>query len=341
MQTIILEEPGRLHLTATAAPAEPGPGEALLRIRRVGICGTDIHAFHGRQPFFSYPRILGHELGAEIAALGPDVTGVAVGDRVAVEPYLNCGHCVACRRGRTNCCTSLRVIGVHSDGGMRELITMPADKLHPSATLTLDQLALVETLGIGAHAVQRAAPEPGEQVLVSGAGPIGLTVMQFAHLAGAHVVALDISEERLAFAAAQGIAHQTLMAGDDVAAQLVDLLGDLPTAVFDATGNRQSMERAFQLVANGGRLTFVGLLQGEISFNDPEFHRRELTLLASRNATSADFRRIIAQIEAGKINTTPWITHRAGAAELVERFPTWLQPGSGLLKGMLTLGGEG
>jgi 2-desacetyl-2-hydroxyethyl bacteriochlorophyllide A dehydrogenase len=339
MQTIILERPGGFRLTTTPAPAAPGPGEALLRVRRVGICGTDIHAFHGRQPFFSYPRILGHELGAEVAAVGPGVEGVAVGDRCAVEPYLNCGRCVACRRGRPNCCVSLRVIGVHSDGGMREYITMPAAKLHPSATLSLEQLALVEMLGIGAHAVARAGLEAGEPALVVGAGPIGLAVMQFARLAGAHVTALDISPGRLAFCAAQGLAHQTLVAGDDIVAQVEALTGELPTAVFDATGSQGSMQRAFQLVANGGRLIFVGLVQGEICFSDPEFHRRELTLLASRNATPGDFRRIIAQIEAGAIDTTPWITHRAGPAALVESFPGWLQPGSGLLKGMLELDG--
>lgn len=339
MQTIVLERPGLLRLTTTPAPSEPGPDEVLLRVRRVGICGTDIHAFHGRQPFFSYPRILGHELGAEVVAVGPGVSGIAVGDRCAVEPYLNCGNCIACRRGRPNCCVSLQVIGVHSDGGMREYITMPAAKLHPSAKLSLEQLALVETLAIGAHAVERAAIEPGEHALVVGAGPIGLTVMQFARLAGARVTALDISPERLAFCAAQGLADQTLVVSDDLVAQVEALTGELPTAVFDATGSQSSMQRSFQLAASGGRLIFVGLVQGEISFSDPEFHRRELTLLATRNATPDDFRRIIALIEAGRIDTTPWITHRAGPAALVEVFPDWLQPGSGLLKGMLEFDG--
>ena len=339
MQTIILEQPGQLRLDSTPEPAAPGPGEALVRVRRVGICGTDIHAFHGRQPFFSYPRILGHELGVEVLALGPGTDGPPVGALCAVEPYLNCGTCIACRRGRANCCTSLRVLGVHTDGGMRECILVPASKLHASEKLTLEQLALVETLGIGAHAVRRAALDPGEQVVVVGAGPIGLTVMQFARLAGAEVIALDISAERLEFAQAQGLADHAVRAGADSDAQIGAIThGDLPTAVFDATGNAASMMRGFELVANGGRLIFVGLMQGDITFNDPNFHRREITLLASRNATSGDLRGVIAQIEAGAIDTRPWITHRASSDAFVDEFPGWLAPDAGLIKGMLLFG---
>src|SRR5947199_4307593 len=180
MQTIVLEKPGSLTLADTAAPTDVPPGHAMVRVRRVGICGTDLHAYRGRQPFFSYPRILGHELGVEVIALGDgDTFGLKKGDRCTVEPYLNCGKCIACRRGKTNCCASLEVLGVHTDGGMRERIRVPVSKLHPSETLTLDQLALIETLGIGAHAVDRAKVEAGEFVLVIGAGPIGLAVMQF------------------------------------------------------------------------------------------------------------------------------------------------------------------
>jgi 2-desacetyl-2-hydroxyethyl bacteriochlorophyllide A dehydrogenase len=304
----------------------------------VGICGTDIHAFHGRQPFFTYPRILGHELGVEVVAVGTGVANVAPGDRCAVEPYLNCGVCIACRRGRTNCCVSLNVLGVHSDGGMRSLIMVPADKLHPAPSLSFEQLALVETLGIGAHAVSRAALQSDEQVLVIGAGPIGMTVMQFAHLAGADVIALDISAHRLDFCRSQGFAHHTVLAGDTALAQVQELTGgDLPTAVFDATGNAASMTSAFQYVAHSGRLIFAGIVQGDIPVHDPMLHRREISLLATRNAVSADFERILAHIQAGTIDTTPWVTHRAVMAEFVEQFPAWLQPGTGLIKGMLLL----
>jgi 2-desacetyl-2-hydroxyethyl bacteriochlorophyllide A dehydrogenase len=313
------------------------PGEARIRIHRIGVCGTDIHAFGGRQPFFSYPRILGHELGVEVLGVGPDVTNLRPGDRCSVEPYLNCGQCIACRRNKPNCCTQLKVLGVHQDGGMREEIVVPARKLHPSAQLSYDQLALVETLGIGCHAVQRAGLEAGEFVLVIGAGPIGLAVTQFAIEGGAKVILMDISESRIDFCRKQlGVQHTINSAKEKPLDALREITsGDLPTAVFDATGNPLSMKAAFDYPAAGGRIVFVGLFPGEVAFDDPNFHRREMTLMGSRNAHPADFSRIIRLIEEGRINTTPWITHRAAFANVVEQFPQWTQPATGVIKAMI------
>jgi 2-desacetyl-2-hydroxyethyl bacteriochlorophyllide A dehydrogenase len=340
MRAIRLEEPGRLAFNAAAAPPEPpGRGEALVRVHRIGVCGTDIHAFGGKQPFFSYPRILGHELGVEVVAVGEDVTQVQTGDRCAVEPYLNCGKCIACRRGKPNCCTDIQVLGVHADGGMREQFVLPARKLHPSAKLSLDQLALVETLGIGAHAVQRAAVGKNEFALVIGAGPIGLAVTQFAIEAGARVIVLDINDARLDFCRhTLGAPHTINGASANVIETLQEITGeDLPTAVFDATGSPRSMAAAFAYPAHGGTLTLVGLFQGDVTFNDPNFHRRELTLLASRNALLEDFTRIIRLIETGRIDTTPWITHRAIFANAADVFPSWVKPETGLIKAMIEL----
>lgn len=337
MKTIFLDEPGRLSFASTKRPASVGDDEALVRVHRIGVCGTDIHAFAGRQPFFSYPRILGHELGVEVLEVGAEVANVRPGDRCAVEPYLNCGLCIACRRGKPNCCTHIQVLGVHTDGGMREAFTLPARKLHPSAKLTLDQLALVETLGIGAHAVGRAGLESGEFVLVAGAGPIGLAVMQFAVEAGARVIALDVNQERLGFCREQlGVAFTVDAASEPVLERLLEITGgDLPTAVFDATGNPRSMAGAFEYPAHGGRLVFVGLFQGEVTFNDPNFHKRELTLMGSRNALPEDFTRIIRLIEAGRIDTTPWITHRASFDDVVREFSGWTKSENRVLKAMI------
>ncbi len=337
MKAVRLEEPGRLALVDADPPAAPARGEALVRVRRVGVCGTDLHAFGGSQPFFTYPRVLGHELGVEVVATGPGVANVAPGDRCSVEPYINCGRCIACRRGRPNCCTGLRVLGVHVDGGMREEIVVPARKLHPSSKLGLDQLALVETLAIGCHAVERAAPARGEFALVIGAGPIGLSVMQFAAEAGARVIALDVNADRLSFCRqALGILHTVNPADRQPAQSLLEITGgDLPTAVFDATGSPRSMAAAFDFPAHGGRLVFVGLFQGEVAFNDPNFHRRELTLLASRNSLPADFTRIIGLIESGRIDTGPWITHRSTLAGAVGAFPSWTRPEAGVIKAMI------
>jgi 2-desacetyl-2-hydroxyethyl bacteriochlorophyllide A dehydrogenase len=318
MNTIVLEKPGVLQNIQTDAPADVP---------------------HGCAPFFSYPRILGHELGVVVERVNDPQSPLKPGDRCVVEPYLNCGQCIACRQDKPNCCVNLKVMGVHVDGGMREQIVVPAAKLHRSEKLSLDELALVEPLGIGCHAVDRAKIVPGEWVLVIGAGPIGLSVIPFVMVAGGKVIAMDVSAKRLEFCrAGMGVQNTIDAAESDPIAALKKLTGDdLPTCVIDATGNAQSMARCFDLAASGGRIIFVGLIQGDLTFNDPNFHRRELTLLASRNSRPADFDRIIAMVERGQIDTKPWITHRARFDKATEEFPKWLQPDSGVLKAMIEL----
>jgi 2-desacetyl-2-hydroxyethyl bacteriochlorophyllide A dehydrogenase len=321
MMHITLETPGRFIVADGPAPS-PAPGEARVRVHRIGVCGTDLHAFAGRQPFFQYPRILGHELGVEVVDPGSEPNGLGAGDRCAVEPYLNCGRCIACRAGRSNCCDALNVLGVHIDGGMRPEIVVPARKLHRSNTLAFDELALVETLGIGAHAVERAAIASDDFVLVIGAGPIGLGVCQFVKVRGATLAVMDVRQQRLDFCGRHFRIGHTLVDGPGVVDEIRAIgRGDLPTVVMDATGSAASMARTFDLAAQGGRIVFVGLFQGEVSFNDPNFHRRELTLLASRNALPGNFREIIALMEAGRIDIAPWITHRFALGDTPRRFP--------------------
>ncbi len=339
MKTLVLEEPYSFQLTETAAPAQPGPEEALVRVRRVGICGTDLHAYQGNQPFFSYPRILGHELAVEILALGPSAAahGLHVGDRCTVEPYLNCGTCVACRRGRTNCCERLSVLGVHQDGGMREQILVPIAKLHRANGVPLEQLALVEMLCIGAHAARRAGIEAGEPALVIGAGPIGLGTMQFARALGADVIAMDVNPQRLDFCREHAGVRHTVDARLAPEEQLRGLLGgDLPRLVFDATGNARSMMAAFNYVAHSGRIVYVGLIKGDITFSDPYFHSHELTLLATRNATGDDFAWVIDSLARGEVSVAGWDTHYATPHTLAAEFPAWLLPETGVIKAMLT-----
>lgn len=335
MLSIVLNQPGEFSAIDAAQP-EPAAGEVLVRVRQIGICGTDIHAFAGRQPFFSYPRILGHELGVEVVESRAPGSDLRPGDLCSVEPYLNCGRCVACRRGKPNCCRELKVMGVHVDGGMRPFVAVPAAKLHRSRRLDLEQLALVETLSIGAHAVERAEIGRDDTVLVVGAGPIGLSVIQFVQETGARLVVMDTSEPRLAFCRDRLGVERTLnpLATPPADALPALLDGDMPTAVFDATGNTQSMHASFGLPTHGGKLVFVGLFQGDLTFNDPAFHRRELTVYASRNSLPATFERILRLIEAGRIDTKPWITHRLPLAEVPARFPTLIKE-PGLLKGMI------
>lgn len=313
-------------------------GEALVRVRRIGLCGTDYHAFHGRQPFFDYPRILGHELGVEVLAVGSGVVGIGAGDRCSIEPYLNCGYCRACRKGRPNCCCNMRVIGVHLDGGMRERFLVPACKLHSSATLVYDALALVETLAIGAHAVGRAAVDRGETAVVIGVGPIGLAVVQFALLRGSRVIVIDRAPTRLDACLRLYPEVTALVPDGSFADQLNELTGgDLGDVVVDATGNLSSMGASLGYVGHAGRLVYVGLAQGEVTFNDPLFHRREMTIFASRNALSAEFPAIISAMESGAIDPLAWITHRCNLEDLPARLPEWSEPDAGVIKAVASV----
>lgn len=337
MYQVTLDKPGHFTFDDHVSPPTPSSGEALVRVRRIGVCGTDLHAFAGRQPFFNYPRILGHELAVEVLEVndGP-LSRIHAGDRCAVEPYLACNQCGACRRGKTQCCENLRVMGVHVDGGMREMIVVPTSHLHPNANLSLDQLALMETLCIGAHAVERAQTLPDETCLVLGTGPIGLSVIQCLQAAGARVIAADINDARLTFTRDTiGVEHTLNPQHGEMEPRLRALCeGDLPTAVFDATGHPASMMGTFDQVAFGGRIVFVGLFMGDVTFRDPNFHRREITLLATRNATAATFTQVMAWVESGQLRTDPWITHRMKLTDVPTKFAT-IATQPGLIKAMI------
>jgi alcohol dehydrogenase len=321
-------------------PGSPGPGEALVRVHRVGICGTDVSAYLGKMPFVACPRILGHELGVDVVAVGADVTNVKPGDRCSVEPYLNDPTSYASLRGKPNCCERLQVLGVHIDGGMRPLIIVPARKLHPSAKLSLEQLALVETLAIGCHATDRSGITEAETCLIIGAGPIGLATLEFVKLAGVRPIVLDVSQQRLDFCRrVMGIEH-VVRPTEHLATDLRERTnGNLPDVVIDATGNAQSMSSAFGLIAPGGKLVFVGITTDDVRFRHPIFHRPEGTLLCSRNALPGDFTRIIGLIESGRLDTRPWITHCTSLRELPAAMPAYLQHESGVVKAMVTIEG--
>jgi alcohol dehydrogenase len=338
MKALLLEAPRSFKRIETDAPERPGPGDALVRVHRVGVCGTDISGYLGKMPFFSYPRIPGHELGVEVLEVGAGVANVRPGDHCSVEPYINDPNSYASRRGRPNCCERLEVLGVHRDGGMRPQFILPARKLHPSTRLSFDQLALVETLAIGCHAVNRAAPQPDESCLIIGAGPIGLSTLEFVKLTGAKTIVLDVNEQRLEFCRqVMGVPH-TIKLTDRVEADLREVTdGHLPDVVIDATGNHLSMSNAFGYIAPGGRLVFVGISTDEIRFQHPVFHMPEGTLLCSRNALPEDFARIIRLIEEGQIDTKPWITHRAPFEELPGLFPSYTRPETGVIKAMVEL----
>ena len=300
MKALQLVEPKHWQLIDTPVPEAPSAGEAIVRVHEVGICGTDYSGYLGKMPFYSYPRIPGHELGVEVVAVGAGVTNVAVGDRCSVEPYINCQKCYSCRTGHTNCCEHHQTLGVHCDGGMRPFFKLPARKLHISRTLSFEQLALVETLAIGCHAIDRGAPQPSETVLVIGAGPIGLSVVEFAKISGARTVVMDMNEKRLRFVReVMGVPDTILATGTEADLKALEVLteGTLAQVVVDATGSHHSMSGALKYVGFAGRLVYVGVTSEEVHFGHPLMHRREMSVLASRNALSADFPRIIKLID--------------------------------------------
>lgn len=335
MKTLLCTTPGKLEYVNRDMPALT-KGHALLKIKRIGICGTDLHAFEGTQPFFNYPRVLGHELSAELVD-ADGATDFTSGEIVSIIPYFHCGHCIACRSGKPNCCAAISVCGVHGDGGMTEFLSVPSYSLVHGEGLSLDTLALIEPLAIGAHAIRRADVKQGEFVLVLGAGPIGLGVMEFARIAGGNVIALDVNHDRLEFCKTKaGVRHTLNATSPDVVEQLKEITnGDMPTVVVDATGNLRAINNAFQYLAHTGRYVLVGLQKAEINFSHPEFHKREATLMSSRNATREDFEHVVRSVKNGLIDPTVYITHRVIFGRVKDEFEKWLNPSSGVIKALI------
>ena len=331
MRVVVCQAPFTVRIADLPEP-KAGEKELLVRIRRVGLCGTDFHIFAGRHPFLSYPRVMGHELAGEIEN-APKSSPFRKGQIVAINPYLDCGVCLACRRGKPNACANIRVLGVHVDGGMCDLIAVPERAVIDATGLTLDQAAMLEFLAIGAHAVGRARLAPGDRVLVVGAGPIGIATSLFARLDGATITLADTRQSRLDYASAHLGLDQTVAAGPELAAILAELTGgEMFDIVFDATGSLAAMAQSLAFVAHGGTLVLVGVAQGDLVYADPEFHKRETTLLASRNALARDFKRVIAAMRAGDIPSHALHTHSLLAEELPERIPLLIAEADNVLK---------
>jgi 2-desacetyl-2-hydroxyethyl bacteriochlorophyllide A dehydrogenase len=335
MEALVCVEPGTLRLERRPRP-QADPGCVLVRPRRVGICGTDYHIFEGKHPFLEYPRVMGHELAVEIVET-PAGSSLQPGEVFAVNPYISCGRCIACRRGKPNCCVKVSVLGVHRDGGMSKLLSIPPANLIPAPGLTLDQCAMVEFVAIGAHAVRRAEVSHGDKVLVVGAGPIGLGVALFARLAHGKVAVLDRDPARAA--AARYVADaRPIAAGEDAdEAAKAFTAGEGFDVVFDATGNSDAMEKGFDYVAHGGRYVLVSVVKEPITFMDADFHRKELTLLGSRNATSEDFERVIAAIRDGTVPVDRLITHRTDLEGAIRDIARWSADKSSLIKAIIEI----
>ena len=334
MKAVICEEPGRLALIERPRP-EPKPGEVSVRIRRVGVCGTDFHIFGGKHPFLEYPRVMGHELSGTVET-APKGSALTPGQNVYIVPYLSCGHCVACRKGITNACQNIRVLGVHCDGGMAEVLCVPERNAVSVGDTSLDDAAMIEFLAIGAHGVKRGSVTAVDRVLVVGAGPIGMSAIIFAKARGADVAVMDTRADRLTFTVERLGADRTLLADSSAEHKVRDVTaGDGFDVVIDATGNVGAMQRGFGFVGHGGRYVLVSVVRDDVTFSDPEFHKRETTLFASRNAQPDDFAEVVRQMAAGKVPTRALNTHRGAIADAPHLFRDWMRPEAGVIKAIL------
>ena len=330
MKYIVCEKPGEFILKEKEVPVRK-EGEALLQINKVGICGTDLHAYAGNQAFFTYPRILGHELASEVLEIGENDRGIKVGDKVVVMPYISDPNSVASRNGKPNCCPNISVLGVHGDGGMQQKITVPVNILLKANNLSNNEMTIVEPLAIGAHAVRRAAIQKDEIVAVVGAGPIGIGIMKLAQIAGAKVIAIDINQDRLTYAKEKIGVDYIVKAGADAVKKVSKITnGDLCNAVFDASGNKYALEACPDYMSHGGRFVLVGLSKGELIYSHPKIHAKEMTLMCSRNATTEDFEHVISVLN--QFPTESFITHSVDFTEMIENFDSWLDPKTGVIK---------
>lgn len=333
MKYIVCEKPGKFNLKEKKIPIRK-EHEALLQINKVGICGTDLHAYGGNQAFFKYPRILGHELASEVIDIDENLQGINRGDKVVVMPYISCGTCIACINKKPNCCTKIKVLGVHEDGGMQEQIVVPVDTLLPANHLSDNQIAIVEPLAIGAHALRRAGIRQEEVIAVVGCGPIGLGVMKLAQISGAKVIAIDVNEKRLQFAKEKIGVDYTVKAGDKAIDEVYEITnGNLCTAVFDASGNKYALETCPDYMSHGGRFVLVGLSKGELTYEHPKIHAKEMTLMCSRNATLEDFQYVLNVLD--KFPTEAFITHNVHYTQMIDSFDSWLKSETNVIKAIV------
>lgn len=329
--TGVVVEPGKFVLEERSADTDIPKGWVLIDICAVGLCGTDYHILEGKHPYLQYPRVIGHELSGRVVK---DGEGWSKGDLVVVNPYISCGKCRACKRGKPNCCTNIEVMGVHRDGGLTPQLAVPSQNLILADGLSPLQAAMVEFLAIGAHAVQRSEIGKDDHVLITGVGPIGIGVALFAQLKGAQVSLLDLDEKRLAMAMKDFGFNRGYQSIDDVIAATD---GEGFDAVFDASGHKGAIETGFPAVAHGGSYILVSVVKEDITFSDPEFHKREMRLIGSRNALASDFDWVMSAIREKQIDTDALCSAVIGREELAERFVNLASDRGDLIKVIVEL----
>jgi 2-desacetyl-2-hydroxyethyl bacteriochlorophyllide A dehydrogenase len=299
MKALILEEPGKAVIGTVPEPVRKH-GEVLLKVRRVGLCGSDLNSFRGRNPMISYPRIPGHEVAATIVELDDGHPGLKIGMDVTLSPYTSCGQCASCRRGRNNACQFNQTLGVQRDGALTEYICVSAERLYP-AKLDLKSLCIVEPLTVGFHAVARGRVEQGESVAVLGCGGVGLGAVAAAAFRGATTIAVDVDDAKLAIAQRAGATHGLHAQRINLQEELHTLTsGRGPDVIIEAIGTPDTFRLAVEEVAFTGRVVYIGYAKEPVAYETKSFVQKELDIFGARNAQPDDFRSVIQMLEAGR-----------------------------------------
>ena len=340
MKAVEITEPLRARLTERPDPTS-APGEALLRVRCIGYCGTDLSTFRGGNPLVTYPRVPGHEIAATIESLGPGVAGPwRPGQDVLVMPYTSCGKCSACAAGRTNCCAANQTLGVQRDGALAEWIAVPVEKLIASEKLSLTELALVEPLTVGFHAAGRGRVTAGDSVAVIGCGAIGLGVTAGAAFRGGEVIAIDVDDAKLELARACGARHVVNSQRENLHERLRELTGGHgPRVVVEAVGLPATYRTAVDEVCFAGRVVCLGYAKAPVEFETKLFVLKELDVVGSRNALPADFADVVRMLEAGGFPADRVVTHTVGLADAPAAIKQWSENPATVTKIHVTLDG--
>ena len=320
----------------------PEKGEVLLEMRYVGFCGSDLSTYLGKNPLVSYPRIPGHEISGSIVELGQGVPGgLREEDAVTVVPYTSCGTCPSCRRGRTNACRENQTLGVQREGAMQQYITVPWQKILPAPGLSALELALVEPLTVGTHAVRRGRVGEGDLVMVLGCGMIGAGAIAAATRSGARVLAVDIDAGKLALAVRLGAEHTINSRESDLHSELEKISGgNGADVVIEAAGNPITYRAAVEEVAFSGRVVCVGYAGQEVSFPTRLFVQKEMDILGSRNATAEDFSEVIDYLEQGDFPLDAVISRKVTLDEAAGAMKEWAADPGKFMKILLDLNPE-
>lgn len=340
MKAVVMHAPGDVRVESVPDPTRKS-GEVLLRVRRVGLCGSDLNSYRGRNPLVSFPRILGHEISATIVELDAGHPAhLQVGMDVTLSPYKNCGQCPACRNGRPNACRDNQTLGVQRDGAMGEFLAVPTEKLFV-AELNLDELCLVEPLTVGCHAVTRAKVAPEDVVAIFGCGGVGLGAVAASAFRGATTVAMDVDDAKLEIARKAGAAHVIHTKRQDAKEALAELTGGGgPGVVIEAVGLAETFRAAVELVAFTGRVVYIGYAKEPVTYETKLFVQKELDILGARNALPEDFRQVIRMLEQHRFPVDAAISTIAPLDRAPELLRAWSDDPARFTKIMITLDQE-